>query len=407
MQSGPLPRPRSTLRMVHGALAYGTLIVALPLALIGGMALTGTFSEQLWLRVALPAALLLIVPLALADRLLPKEADERKPGLVRDVLAGSYCAAALLVLLAPNFSAEPLQTEAKRLDAQGWSRGAYLARWMAGPTAAPARLAALPTSAPPSPTAEPAPAEAPPDAASTVQTAVSDASAPAPTAEPATEEPAAEPADAELEQDPQTSEYSPAELFSTYAPAVVSITIQHHGFHSGGTGFFIDDQGTIATNHHVIEDAGEVEVKTLDGETFKRVELLVSDPDNDLALLRVDPKELGGLVPRTLLGDSESVRVGEPVSVIGNPLGLEHTLTNGIISARRVYEGKRYVQMSAPISPGNSGGPVFDRHGRVIAVSVATMYGGQNLNLAVPVSSLHALIADNYPNRRSFGASSW
>jgi S1-C subfamily serine protease len=93
--------------------------------------------------------------------------------------------------------------------------------------------------------------------------------------------------------------------------------------------------------------------------------------------------------------------------VIGNPLGLEHTLTNGIISARRIYEGERFIQMSAPISPGNSGGPVFDRHGRVIGVSVAHLIGGQNLNFAVPVSQLQALIAEDYPNRRGFGTSSW
>lgn len=202
-------------------------------------------------------------------------------------------------------------------------------------------------------------------------------------------------------------EYSPSELFTAYAPAVVSIKIDLGGYHSGGTGFFVDADGIVATNHHVIEDAREVRIELFDGTELERVELLISDEEVDLALLRVDPKQLPSPPVIAQLGDSEAVEVGEPVSVIGNPLGLDHTLTTGIVSARRIYEGERYIQMSAPISPGNSGGPVFDRHGRVIGVSVAQMVGGQNLNFAVPISQLRALLAEDYPNRRSFGASSW
>ena len=99
--------------------------------------------------------------------------------------------------------------------------------------------------------------------------------------------------------------------------------------------------------------------------------------------------------------------MGEPVFVIGNPLGLEHTLTTGIVSARRTYEGKKWIQMSAPISPGNSGGPVFDGKGKVIGVATAVIHGygrAQNLNLAVPVDQVKQLIKSDYPNKRKLGS---
>jgi hypothetical protein len=377
------------------------------MALLGAVAVGGAWMDSLWGRVAIAAIILLAIPLLIADRLLPKEPGQRRPGLVRDVLGFCWAGSALaFVGLAGSLTGEPLRAEAERLDDQGHSRAAWLGRWMAGPaptvelapTEEPAPLDAPPTQLADAELPSPAPAEAAPV----------DAPAPAPEPEPAD----AEATDEEADPPPDTPapalvEFSPAELFASYAPAVVSIKIEHGGFRSGGTGFFIDDRGTIATNHHVIRDAREVRIKLWDGTELDRVELLTSDPEVDLALVRVDPNALPDTTAVAQLGDSEAVKVGEPVSVIGNPLGLDHTLTEGIVSSRRVYEGERYIQMSAPISPGNSGGPVFDRHGRVIGVSVAQMVGGQNLNLAVPVSQLQAMIADDYPNRRSFGASSW
>lgn len=377
------------------------MTLALPLALIGGMALVGSVSEQLWLRVGVPAVVLVVVPLVLADRLLPSDPSKRRPGLVRDVVAASWTVAALAVLgssgMISSMSDSPLRAEADRHEARGWTRAAWLGRWMAGPEAAPESAAI-----------ELAQVEAPPPT-KTLDEPATPASEPETVAAPSPEPPptpelAAAPAPAEQAS---AREYSPSELFARSAPAVVSIKIDHGGYHSGGTGFFVDADGTIATNHHVIEGAGKVRVALFDGTELDRVELLTSDEQVDLALLRVDPKQLPTPPIVVELGDSEAIEVGEPVSVIGNPLGLDHTLTNGIVSARRIYEGERFIQMSAPISPGNSGGPVFDSHGRVIGVSVAHLIGGQNLNLAVPISQLQALIAADYPNRRSFGASSW
>ena len=108
------------------------------------------------------------------------------------------------------------------------------------------------------------------------------------------------------------------------------------------------------------------------------------------------------------LGDSDKVVVGERAISIGNPLGLEHTLTDGLVSSRRMYEGRAWIQMSVPVSPGNSGGPLFDMHGEVIGITTAQLGGGafgraQNLNLAVPVNELKKMIKPEYPGRRKVG----
>jgi S1-C subfamily serine protease len=128
-----------------------------------------------------------------------------------------------------------------------------------------------------------------------------------------------------------------------------------------------------------------------------------------LALLRVAlrvPKEGDAPDVEPLeLGDSDEVIVGERAIAIGNPLGLEHTLSDGIISARRVFQAKHWIQMSVPISPGNSGGPLFSLRGKVIGVTTAKVGGffGENLNLAVPANALKQLIKPSYPERRKFG----
>ena len=183
----------------------------------------------------------------------------------------------------------------------------------------------------------------------------------------------------------------------------------------GGTGFLLDDQGTIATNHHVIEGAGGARIKFMSGATFEKVDLLVDNAVADLALLRIDLKAPadGGAAPSATplrLSDSDQVVVGERAISIGNPLGLEHTLTDGLVSARRVYEGRAWIQMSVPVSPGNSGGPLFNMRGEVIGITTQQVLGGmfgraQNLNLAVPVNELKKMIKPEYPKRRRFGES--
>ena len=144
----------------------------------------------------------------------------------------------------------------------------------------------------------------------------------------------------------------------------------------------------------------------MDGTVLDEVEVLVTDEVHDLALIKVKPKTP---LPTVWLGDSDKITVGERAVSIGNPLGLDHTLTDGLVSARRVIQGRKMIQMSVPVSPGNSGGPLFNSRGEVIGVSTAIYSGGsplaQNLNLAMPINDLKTLIKSEYPGRHKPGAS--
>lgn len=166
-----------------------------------------------------------------------------------------------------------------------------------------------------------------------------------------------------------------------------------------GSGFFINEQGYLVTNYHVIERETKIEVtmfkKTKDGfdkKTFKKVKIEAINPFVDLALLKVEELGPAGLaggdspVRFVHLGDVGEIKAGEPVFAIGNPLGLERTVTNGVISTtNRAFEGLIYLQTNADINPGNSGGPLFNLAGEVIGVTNMgyIFFGG--LGFAIPV----------------------
>ena len=159
---------------------------------------------------------------------------------------------------------------------------------------------------------------------------------------------------------------------------------------SRGSGFFVR-HNLIATNYHVIEGAARGTAKLVDGYRTYTIEgITATDKTNDLALLKVT---VYGIKPLPL-GNSDTVRIGEKIYVAGNPLGLEGTVSDGIISSRRDRYTKERLQMTAPISPGSSGGPVLNRKGKVIGVSVATFRAleAQNLNFAIPSNYLKALL---------------
>jgi serine protease Do len=148
-----------------------------------------------------------------------------------------------------------------------------------------------------------------------------------------------------------------------------------------GSGFFLNEDGYLITNYHVIERETKIEVavfqKAKDGfekKTFKKVKIDAINPFVDLALLKVEG--LGDMeVKYAYLGDIEQVKVGEKVFAIGNPLGLERTVTDGVISTRnRAFKGLVYIQTNADINPGNSGGPLFNLAGEVIGVTRKAFY---------------------------------
>jgi len=161
-----------------------------------------------------------------------------------------------------------------------------------------------------------------------------------------------------------------------------------------GSGFIIDKDGYIITNNHVVERADEIKVKLVDGREFD-AKVVGRDSKTDLALIKIwSPfKDL----PVLPLGDSDSIRVGDWVLAIGNPFGLEHTVTKGIISAtgRVIGSGPydNFLQTDAPINPGNSGGPLVDLKGEVIGINTAIVATGQGIGFAIPSNMSKSVIS--------------
>ena len=152
-----------------------------------------------------------------------------------------------------------------------------------------------------------------------------------------------------------------------------------------GSGFIISKDGLVVTNNHVIEKADEVSVLLQDDETEYEAEIIGRDPETDLALLRIKAdKDL----PVLEFGDSDHIEVGDWVVAIGNPFGLGHTVTAGIISAkgRVIHAGPfdDFLQTDASINPGNSGGPLIDMDGKVVGINTAIVASGQGIGFAIP-----------------------
>ncbi|HEV2702315.1 MAG TPA: trypsin-like peptidase domain-containing protein [Steroidobacteraceae bacterium] len=172
------------------------------------------------------------------------------------------------------------------------------------------------------------------------------------------------------------------------APAVVHLEARgnsRQGERRGtGSGFFFTPDGLLLTNSHVVHQAKELRVSTSEGERFS-ADLVGDDPDSDLAVLRASV----GVVPHVAFGHSGALQIGQLAIAIGNPLGFEHTLTAGVVSAvgrtLRASTGRlieNVIQTDAALNPGNSGGPLLDSQGAVIGVNTAIIAGAQGLCFA-------------------------
>ncbi|MCK4850062.1 MAG: serine protease [Phycisphaerae bacterium] len=196
------------------------------------------------------------------------------------------------------------------------------------------------------------------------------------------------------------------EIAKKASPSVVMLVMEDQNGQplSLGSGFVVRE-GIIATNRHVVEGAsrgyaklaGQKEKHNIDGtvgvNTFADLVLLsCKSLKRDTGSLGEKPQSRQVSVPPLTLGDSNQVEVGDEVYVVGNPMGLEGTISRGIVSGIRKMEKDKLFQITAPISPGSSGGPVLNAKGEVIGVAVATFKGGQNLNFAVPASYLSSLL---------------
>lgn len=169
-----------------------------------------------------------------------------------------------------------------------------------------------------------------------------------------------------------------------------------------GSGFLVSRDGLIVTNYHVIAEGASAHVKFPDGAVFVVDGVLASDKTRDVAVIKIH-----GTIFRTLaLGNSDQLQIGEEVVAIGTPLSLESTVSNGIISGRRTSkeQGGEFLQTTAPISPGSSGGPLFNMFGEVIGINTMYLEGGENLNFAIPINDAKRLLLNqsarlqNLPN---------
>jgi len=158
-----------------------------------------------------------------------------------------------------------------------------------------------------------------------------------------------------------------------------------------GSGFITSKDGYVVTNFHVVDGETEVNVtlylKSRNGydlKTVRKVKVIAANPHLDLALIKMEPPAGITLTP-VYLGDSDQVKVGDRVYAIGTPIGLERTVSAGIVSVdNRTFSGFTHFQITAPINPGNSGGPLFNMRGEVVGVNSAGYIGLQGLNFAIP-----------------------
>jgi len=200
---------------------------------------------------------------------------------------------------------------------------------------------------------------------------------------------------------------SMADIFDKVSPAVVSISatsinpyrLSERVSHVVGSGIVVDASGLILTNAHLAYGRQSISV-TLDDGTRLLATLVGADPIFDLAVLRIKKPADVGTLPTVALGDSDRTRVGEEVLAIGNPLGLDQTLTRGIVSGmNRILPETPFslleplIQTDAPINPGNSGGPLVNRCGEVIGINTAVISDAQNIGFAVPSNLAKTVLA--------------
>lgn len=186
-------------------------------------------------------------------------------------------------------------------------------------------------------------------------------------------------------------EISVREAVDTFGEGVVLIKNPS----SLGSGFIVSEDGWIVTNAHVVQGETEVTVTVykksgaqIEKKVYERVKIMAINPQVDLALLRIDAEELGDAkLTKVYLGDIDSVRQGQAVFAVGAPEGLERSVSEGIVSTtNREREGLVYIQTTAQVNPGNSGGPLFNKNGEVVGVVAWKLLFSEGLNFAIPIN---------------------
>ena len=182
-------------------------------------------------------------------------------------------------------------------------------------------------------------------------------------------------------EDPTPKELEAEEIYKIAQQSTVEVQAGGAMYGSIGTGFFDDDKGTVITNYHVINGMSQGIIVTPDGKEYNITKVLGYDVDLDIAILSTD---IGTSVP--LVRREGKVSTGEKVYALGSSQGYSGTFTEGVVStAERVENGKRYIQHSAPITNGNSGGPLLDKYAQIVGINDWGRIDGQNLNFAIPI----------------------
>jgi len=178
-------------------------------------------------------------------------------------------------------------------------------------------------------------------------------------------------------------ELTAQKIYEKCSKATVEITasISSESYNLG-SGFFIDD-GTVVTNYHVIEGATEIQIRTNDGNKYVVEQVLGYDKNIDIAILKINS------INESLIINQEGVSVGETIYALGSPLGLTGTFTDGMVStASRIVDDINYIQISAPMSQGNSGGPLLNTYGEVMGINTWQYANAQNINFSINISEL-------------------
>lgn len=184
----------------------------------------------------------------------------------------------------------------------------------------------------------------------------------------------------------------PEVIFLQVDPSVFSLEVyDEYGNALGlGSGFVIDSTGKAVTNYHVIYKAYSARAKFTDGRIVNINKILYSNKERDVAIIQLESNNYASLT----LGNSNGLVTGQKILAIGNPLGLDNTISDGLVSsAKRDIDGSSYIQITAPISPGSSGGVLLNYQGEVVGVTTAYFENGQNLNFAIPINDVKAKLS--------------
>ncbi len=180
------------------------------------------------------------------------------------------------------------------------------------------------------------------------------------------------------------AEKSPTQIFKETSPAIVFITTQTHNGQAGpGSGFIVSPDGMIMTAYHVVAGAVEINVRLKDGTVHAVSGVVDYDKIKDICVFKIDADNL----PALSLGDSSHYEEGQKIYLIGNPLGLEYTISDGLLSGRRALGMMTVIQFSAPVSPGSSGGPLINPFGEAMGITSSGILSGQPLNFAIPINA--------------------